>query len=131
MKSLREFKPIRRCLVKIGGRKGELRHHQAYYFSWTQEIVLNWPFYFRAKHVEANVEDNIEHETLHHVLGQRISSEASDKFDNFTYIGSVLDGLHPIKLELVDVIPEKLIKKIIKRQIVKLANNPKSKDEKG
>ena len=107
MKSLM-LKPIRRCLVKIGGRKGELRHSQAYYNVWTQRIVLNWPFYFREKHVEANVEDNIEHETLHHVLGQRISSEASHKFDNFSYMGSALTGLHPIELK-----------------IVKLSNNPK------
>ena len=114
MKSSTRLKPIRRCLVKIGGRKGELRHHQVYYDPWPQEIVLNWPWYQRKKHVEANIEDNIEHETLHHVLGQRISSEASDKFDNFPYMGAILTGLHPIELK-----------------IVKLSNNPKSKYSKG
>lgn len=109
-----KFKPIRRCLVEIGGRKGELRNHQAYYNPWTQKIVLNWPFYFREKHVEANVEDNIEHETLHHVLGQRIDSEVLNKFDNFPYMGSALTGLQPIELK-----------------IVKLSNNPKGKEENG
>ena len=113
MKGLMRLKPIRRCLVEIGGRKGKLRHHQAYYNPWTQKIVLNFPFYFREKHVEANVEDNIEHETLHHVLGQRISSEASHKFDNFPYMGSLSEGSSVYNL-----------------QIVKLSNNPKSKEKK-
>ena len=101
MKSPLELKPIRRSLVKIGGRKGEERHHQAYYVPWTKEIVLNWPWYQREKHVEANVEDNIEHESLHHVLRQRISSEACNKFDDLPYMGSVLRGLHPIQLKIV------------------------------
>ena len=117
MKTSIEFKPIRRCLVKIGGRKGKLRHHQAYYSRWTQTIVLNWPWYQREKHVEANAEEIIEHESLHHVLEQRISSEACDKFDNFSYMGSVLEGLHPIRLEIV--------------QQSKNAKMPKFKDEKG
>jgi hypothetical protein len=95
-----KLKPLKRCLVKLGGRggKGELRHAQAYYFSWFQVIVLNWPWYQREKHVEANVEDNIEHETFHHVLGHRISSEVSDQFDNLPYMRSVLEGLHPMRL---------------------------------
>jgi len=121
-------KQIERCQAKTGGRKGKLRHHQAYYNPWTQKIVLNFPFYFREKHVEANVEDNIEHETLHHVIGQRIGSEASSKFDNLPYMGSMLEGLHPIKLEVVHAIPEKWMKKVGKG---KLSNNPKSKDSKG
>jgi hypothetical protein len=64
--------------------------------------LASWPWYQKEAHVEANVEDSIEHESLHHILNQRTSSEVSDQFDNLPYIGSVLEGLHPIQLKFSD-----------------------------
>jgi len=91
------MKPIKRALVRVGKRDKSEFDLCGYYNPVSQEIYLVRPYYLRTSRLEDDVLKTIEHETLHHVLLNRIGSEAYDKLDN---IHSLLLGFITLKKEV-------------------------------
>jgi len=90
------MKPIKRALVRVGKRDKSEFDLCGYYNPVSQEIYLVRPYYLRTSRLEDDVLKTIEHETLHHVLLNRVGPETCDKLDN---IHDLLFGFVTLKKE--------------------------------